>query len=91
MSEETATNPPTLTGKKEFRFLAELALKHATGNHVLISLNDQHGGTTRFANNQVVQNVNRRRGCLTITAAFGQCHGTASTTDLNLSNYTSVY
>ena len=56
-------------------------MKHSTGDHTFLSLRDVHGGTTRFANNQVIQNVNQRRGTLAITVAFGTQHGTATTTD----------
>lgn len=72
---------PKLTSREEFRFLAELVLKRSTGDHTFISLHDQHGGTARFANNQIVQNVDTRRGSLTVTVAFGHRHGTAGTTD----------
>ncbi len=77
-----ATKPwPTLTSREEFRFLSELVLKHSAGEHTLVSLHDHRTGTTRFANNQVVQNVDTRRGLFTVTVAFGRRHGTASTTD----------
>jgi predicted Zn-dependent protease len=59
----------------------ELVLNRSTGDHTLLSLHDQQSGTTRFANNQIVQNVDMRRGSLSVTVAFGQRHGTASTTD----------
>ena len=72
---------PKLTSRNEFRFLSELVLKHSTGDHTLVSLHDQQSGTTRFANNQIVQNVDTRRGSLSVTVAFGRRHGTASTTD----------
>jgi predicted Zn-dependent protease len=72
---------PKLTSRDEFRFLAELVLKRSTGDHTLVALHDQHSGTTRFANNQIVQNVDTRRGSLSVTVAFGRRHGTASTTD----------
>ena len=72
---------PKLTSRDEFRFLAEHILKRSTGDHTLIALHDQQSGTTRFANNQIVQNVDTRRGSLTVTVAFGQRHGTAGTTD----------
>ena len=72
---------PKLTSRQEFEFLADLVMKHSTGDHTFFSLRDVHGGTTRFANNQVIQNVNQRRGSLSITVAFGRQHGTASTTD----------
>ena len=72
---------PKLTSRNEFQFLSELVLKHSTGDHTLVSLHDQQSGTTRFANNQIVQNVDTRRGSLSVTVAFGRRHGTASTTD----------
>ena len=72
---------PKLTSRQEFEFLADLVMKHSTGDHTFFSLRDVHGGTTRFANNQVIQNVNLRRGSLSITVAFGRQHGSASTTD----------
>ncbi|HKW10071.1 MAG TPA: hypothetical protein VJO33_06805, partial [Gemmatimonadaceae bacterium] len=70
---------PKLTSLDEFRFLADLVLKHSTGDHTLVSLHDQQSGTTRFANNQIVQNVDTRRGSLSVTVAFGQRHGTVDT------------
>ncbi|MEO5865116.1 MAG: TldD/PmbA family protein [Nitrospiraceae bacterium] len=73
---------PKLTSRDEFQFLAELVLKHSTGDHTLVSLHDQQSGTTRFANNQIVQNVDTRRGSLRVTVAFGRRHGTAGTTEL---------
>jgi predicted Zn-dependent protease len=72
---------PKLTGRDEFRFLAEQVLTRSTGDHTLVTLHDQQSGTTRFANNQVVQNVDTRRGSLNVTVAFGRRHGTAGTTD----------
>ena len=72
---------PKLTNRQEFDFLTDLVLKHSTGDHTFLSLRDVHGGTSRFANNQIIQNVNQRRGTLAITVAFGRHHGTATTTD----------
>ncbi len=72
---------PKLTSREEFGFLTDLVLNHSTGDHTALSLRDSHGGTTRFANNQVIQNVNQRRGTLAITVAFGRQHGTVTTTD----------
>jgi predicted Zn-dependent protease len=70
-----------MTGWEEFHFLTDLVLEHASGDHTSLTLYDQHGGTTRFANNQIVQNVDTRRGSLAVTVAFGRRHGTATTTD----------
>jgi predicted Zn-dependent protease len=72
---------PKLTSRDEFRFLADLVLERSTGDDTVVSLHDQHGGTTRFANSQVIQNVDTRRGTLTVSVAFEGRRGTASTTD----------
>ncbi|HEU0069127.1 MAG TPA: DNA gyrase modulator, partial [Nitrospiraceae bacterium] len=72
---------PKLTSLDEFRFLTDLVLKHSTGDYTLVSLHDQQSGTTRFANNQIVQNVDTRLGSLSVTVAFERHHGTAGTTD----------
>ena len=77
-------NNPKLTSQEEFDFLRELVLKHSTGEHTFVALQDQSGGTTRFANNQVVQNVNARRVSLSVSVAFDRRHGTASTSDLSV-------
>ncbi|MDH4185976.1 MAG: TldD/PmbA family protein [Nitrospira sp.] len=81
MSEKISKSWPKLTSREEFRFLSDLVVKRSTGDHTFISLQDQHGGTTRFANNQIIQNVDARRGALHVTVAFGARHGTAATTD----------
>jgi len=72
---------PKLTTRDEFRFLADLVLKRSGGDETVVTIQDQHGGTTRFANNHVVQNVDTRRGTLTVSVAFNGCRGSASTTD----------
>lgn len=72
---------PKLTSHDEFRFLSDVVLTRSSADHTIVSLRDHHAGTTRFANNQVIQNVDARHGMLTVTVAFGGQHGTASTTD----------
>ena len=72
---------PKMTSRDEFRFLADLVLKRSEADETVVMLQDQHGGTTRFANNHVVQNVDTRRGTLTVSVAFDGCRGSASTTD----------
>ena len=81
MSVAAAKPWPKMTSREEFRFLADLVLTRSSGDQTLVKLQDLHCGTTRFANNQVVQNVDTRRGTLAVTVAFGRRHGTASTTD----------
>ena len=82
MSTESKPSWPILTTKDEFRFLVDLVLQHATADHTRIFLHDQNSGTSRFANNQIIQNLNLRKVSFSITSAFGIRHGTASTTDL---------
>lgn len=72
---------PKLTNSDEFRFLSDLVMTRSSADHTIVSLRDHHAGTTRFANNQVIQNVDARRGSLAVTVAFGGRHGTAGTTD----------
>ncbi|WHZ27316.1 MAG: TldE/PmbA family protein, Actinobacterial subgroup [Nitrospira sp.] len=72
---------PKMTSAEEFRFLSELVLTRSSADHTIVSLRDHHAGTTRFANNQIVQNVDARRGSLAVTVAFGGRHGTSSTTN----------
>ncbi|HEV8540630.1 MAG TPA: TldD/PmbA family protein [Nitrospiraceae bacterium] len=68
-------------GREEFRRLAEIVLKLSPGQRTFFVLHDGDSGTTRFANNQIVQNVHTRRVSLAVTVAFGQQHGTATATD----------
>ncbi|MEQ1793126.1 MAG: metallopeptidase TldD-related protein [Nitrospira sp.] len=77
----SAKSWPKMTSREEFQFLAELVMKCSTADHTLVTVHDQDGGTTRFANNQVIQNVNTRRGGVSVTVAFGARQGTATTTD----------
>ncbi|HMS83306.1 MAG TPA: metallopeptidase TldD-related protein [Nitrospira sp.] len=72
---------PHMTSRDEFHFLSDLVFTRSSADHTMVSLHDHHAGTTRFANNQVVQNVDTRRGTLRVTVAFDGQHGTASTTD----------
>lgn len=73
---------PEPLSRAEFARIAEIAMNTATGEHTLVSVSDEAGGTTRFANNQVSQNVHIRRQSLSVSAAFGRRHGRASTTEL---------
>lgn len=81
MSTANAKSWPKLTSADEFRFLADLVLKRSQADHTMVNLHDQHGGTTRFANSRVVQNVDTRRGTFTVSVAFDRRCGSASTTD----------
>jgi predicted Zn-dependent protease len=72
-----------LVDQDEFRRAAQLVLKASTADDTIVYLTDVSSGTTRFANNQVVQNLATRRGTVSIQAAYGQQHGSATTTDLS--------
>jgi predicted Zn-dependent protease len=72
---------PKLTSADEFRFLADVVLKRSVADHTVVTLHDHHAGTTRFANSRVVQNVDTRRGTMTVAVAFDSRRGSASTTD----------
>ncbi len=72
---------PHMTSREEFRFLSDLVFTRSSADQTMVRLHDHHAGTTRFANNQVVQNVDTRRGLLSVSVAFDGRHGTASTTD----------
>lgn len=74
-------NAEGLITRDQFRRLADLVLKASEGDQTFLSLNDASGGTTRFANNQIVQNVNTHRVSLAVTVAFGRKQGTATATD----------
>lgn len=82
MITESGKSRPPLTSQEEFRFLTDLVLKHSVADQTFMTLHDLYGGTTRFANNQIIQNVNTRKVTFTVTTAFGRRHGTASTTEL---------
>jgi predicted Zn-dependent protease len=67
--------------RDRFKSLADLMLNLSTGEHTSCALYDASAGTTRFANNQVIQHVDSRRITLAVTVAFGRRHGTATATD----------
>jgi len=66
-----------------FRKLADAALNASKADHTVVSLSDRSGGTTRFANNQVVQNVQTKKHTVSVSVAFGGRHGSSSTNDLS--------
>ena len=83
MSITTVKPWPKMTGRDEFRFLADLVLKRSSADQTVVNLYDQHSGTTRFASSRIIQNVDTRRGTLTVTVAFDGHRGSASTTDFS--------
>jgi predicted Zn-dependent protease len=73
---------PDLLPQSEFRRLSQTAFESAGADDVRVNLSDRVGGTTRFANNQITQNVRTHRAELTVGVAFGKRAGAASTTNL---------
>lgn len=72
-----------LISRERFRHLADVAIAAARGDHAWVSLSDRIGGTARFANNQITQNIDVRRWSLSVGVAFGHKRGSATTTDLS--------
>ena len=70
-----------LISSEQFRRIVDRVLTLSQGQHTFIALQDTNTGTTRVANNQIVQNVNTRRLSLAVTLAFGQQHATVTVTD----------
>lgn len=71
-----------LIDRDGFKKLADLAMGATKAEHVSVSLGDSTGGTARFANNQITQNIDVRRQSFTVSIANGKKHGSASTTTL---------
>jgi predicted Zn-dependent protease len=74
-------NADGLITREQFRRLADLVLATSQGGQTFVSLHDASNGTTRFANDQIVQNVHTHRVSLSVTVSFGLQHGTATATD----------
>ncbi len=72
-----------LASKSEFKRITDTILSRAQGEHTSISLTDSESSTLRLANSQVAQNVSVREPNVSIRAAFGKKHGSASTNRLD--------
>ena len=72
-----------LIDEQKFRRLATLALNESKGDHTVVRISDLVSGTTRFADNRIVQNVQSRRQTFSVSIALGRQHGQVSTTDLS--------
>ena len=68
-----------LTSQKEFHSMADLVYATSQADHTQINFSDSANMTTRFANNQVIQNVAIRRPRLSVKVAFGKQVGRMST------------
>ncbi|RMF85501.1 MAG: hypothetical protein D6744_01300 [Planctomycetota bacterium] len=71
-----------LLDRADFERVAEIALGATSADDVFVALRARRGGTTRFANNQITQNVNTQRATLAVSVAFGKRSGRATTTEL---------
>lgn len=71
-----------LTSPDEFAFLAGLVMRHRSCDQATVTLHDVHSGTTRIADNRVIQNVDTRKVALRVQAAIGRRQGSATTADL---------
>lgn len=72
-----------LISKATFRRLADLAFGASSSGDVRLSLDDQFSATTRFANNEVTQNVAAREQSISVSVSIDGQSGSTSTTDLS--------
>lgn len=82
----TATNDATqAAGRTEaqLREVAERVLARTTADEAQVTLAGQQAFLTRFANNQIHQNVGEQDLRATVRVAFGRKVGTATTNDLS--------
>ena len=69
----------TLIDASQFQSLVDTILSYTKGAETLINLSDSAGMTTRFANNQIIQNVVTHTPDLRVEIALGKRVGNAST------------
>jgi len=62
----------SLTTKSEFAAITKAVFAASTADDVFIGFNDEVKMTTRFANNQIIQNIVTRRPQLSIKVSFGE-------------------
>ncbi len=72
-----------LAPKAAFQRIADTILSNSQAEHTSVSFSDSESSTLRLANNQVAQNVSVREPNVSIRAAFGKKHGSASTNRLD--------
>ena len=63
--------------------ILEKALGLAEADAVVATLDGGTNAATRLADNAITQNIERRSAVLTVSCAYGQSHGAASTDDLS--------
>lgn len=79
----TTTNETTALGEAQLREVAERVLARTTAEAAQVTLAGQTSYLTRFANNQIHQNVAEQDLRATVRVAFGQKVGMATTNDLS--------
>jgi predicted Zn-dependent protease len=79
----TTTNDAIGLGEAELQDVAQRVLRHVTGDAAQVTLAGQSSYLTRFANNQIHQNVAEQDLRATVRVAFGQKVGQATTNDLS--------
>ena len=63
--------------------IVDSALAAAEGDGATVSLHGGEGGSTRFADNIITQNVQQSNAAASLSCAFGSRHGSATTNDLS--------
>ena len=79
----TTMNETTALGEAQLREVAERVLARTTADAAQVTLAGQTAYLTRFANNQIHQNVAEQDLRVTVRVAFGQKLGQATTNDLS--------
>lgn len=72
-----------LCSESAFRRMAHMILKASEAEYTQVNFGDSQDTTLRFANNQVVQHVSEQGPRMSISVAFGQQSGSASTNRLD--------
>jgi predicted Zn-dependent protease len=67
--------------KTEAEQIFDKALNAATAEHTEALLHTEHGASTRFANNVITQNIEKRNSSLIVRSAFGNKCGRATTNE----------
>lgn len=83
MGDQTATSPASTWTEERLRAIADRVLGLSSAEATQVSLVGRHEHLTRFANNQIHQNVSEHDMGLQIQVAFGQKVGRAGTNDVS--------
>lgn len=72
-----------MAGEKEARRLADVVLGASRAEQTEVSVHTVDSSLTRFANNEIHQNVSERDTTITVRVASGRRYGVASTNDVS--------